>query len=425
MTTPEQRQAMDRARASWATLGDRLRTVTPSALGRAVLAVVVICALLASAVATWPTLLPFVIGALLGYAVLPIVDALDRVLPRSIAAVTALLAALAIVIAAVAVILPPLITSLVALVQGLPDGSRLQAALEEALAGLPEDARAVLVTIAISAVTAIRSGIDTTTGDLDGAIQVIFQAALGVVGAVLGLLVLPAWMLTVLSDKHVAREALDRRMAAWLREDAWAIVRLADRSAGVYLRGFVLLAIGVGLVTFLGLELSAAVGGPAFRSPLAVAALAGIVQLVPELGGVLGLLPALLLLTVDPQRAVVYVGIYVASRLLVGRLVGGRREHAIHLHPGLLIPGVVILGQFGPLWLLLSAPILSFGADLVRYLHGRLSDPPRPAGFLPGEPVTRGATSISRTAPVPVAYRRHRAGPPDLTSSPATAEVTR
>ena len=418
MTVPAQQPAIERSRAAWTAVGDRLRTVTPTALARAGLVVVVAGAILAGTLATWPTLLPFVVGGLLAYAVLPVVDALDRVLPRSIAAAAAMLGALAIVIGSLVVVIPPLTASLVELAGQLPAGERLEAAIQDALAGLPDQARDLVVPIVISAAQAIQGAVGGASGDLDGIVSTVFRAALGVVGAVLGLLVLPAWLLTVLSDKHVARRALDRRMPAWLRPDAWAVVHLADRSAGVYLRGFVLLAFAVGFGTWLGLELSTQMGGPTFRSPLALATLAGLVQLVPELGGVLGLLPALLIVAVDPERAVTYVAIYVAARLIAGRLLGGRRATRIHLHPGVLIPGVVVLGQFGPLWLLLSAPILSFLADLVRYLHGRLSEPPSPAGVLPGDPIPASARAAATPPPVPVVYRRHRPGPPDLSPSP-------
>jgi predicted PurR-regulated permease PerM len=419
MTAPEQRAAIARARASWSALADRLRTVTPATLGRTVLTVAVIGAIVAVSAATWPTLLPFAVGGLLAYAVLPLVDALDRVLPRSLAAIVAMLGALGVLVGALIVIIPPLTASLLELAGQLPVGDELEASIQAALASLPDQARDLVAPIVLSAVQAIRGGLDGATGDLDGIVATVFQAALGVVGAVLGLLVLPAWLLTVLSDRHVARNALDRRLPGWLRPDAWAVIRLADRSAGVYLRGFVLLAFAVGLATYVGLELSPQVGGPEFRSPLAIATLAGLVQLVPELGGVLGLLPALLIVAVDPSRAVVYVGIYVAARLLAGRLIG-RRATRVRVHPAILIPGVVVLGQLGPLWLLLSAPILSFAADVVRYVHGRLSEPPRPAGVLPGDPAptNRPASATAVGASVPVVYRRHRAGPPDLAPSP-------
>ena len=78
--------ARARARAAWADLGDRLATVTPAAVGRAVLGVAVIAAITLFAAGTWPALLPFAVGGLLAYAVLPVVDGLDRIMPRALAA---------------------------------------------------------------------------------------------------------------------------------------------------------------------------------------------------------------------------------------------------------------------------------------------------------------------------------------------------
>ena len=70
----------------------------------------------------------------------------------------------------------------------------------------------------------------------------------------------------------------------------------------------------------------------------------------------------------------------------------------------------VILTEFGWIWLFIAAPIVSIAVTTVRYIHGRLSDPPRPAGVLPWDPVpraTRAAAAGARgaTAHVPVVYR--------------------
>jgi hypothetical protein len=64
---------------------------------------------------------------------------------------------------------------------------------------------------------------------------------------------------------------------------------------------------------------------------------------------------------------------------------------------------VIALGQLGPLWLLLSAPIVAFLADAVRYVHGRLSEPPRPAGVLPRSR-SREAVSAPVRLPRPAPY---------------------
>ena len=102
------------------------------------------------------------------------------------------------------------------------------------------------------------------------------------------------------------------------------------------------------MLTWLGLTLSPQLGGPQFAGALALSTLAGLVQLVPELGPILGLLPAFLLLLVAPERAVTYLAAYIAARVIAGWLVGGRRVRSeVHVHPAILIPGVVVLGQIG------------------------------------------------------------------------------
>ena len=90
----------------------------------------------------------------------------------------------------------------------------------------------------------------------------------------------------------------------------------------------------------------------------------------------------------------------------------------IGVHPAILVPGVVLIGQFGILWLLLSAPIVAIVVDLVRYIHGRLSEPPRPAGVLPHEPMPVAAQAARTGGQVPSAYRPGQP-PPAITASSA------
>ena len=404
--------AAARAATEWATLRDRLRTTTPSAVGRAVLATVVLGIVAWAVAATWPAFLPFALGGLLAYAVLPVVDGLDRFLPRTIAAAVAMLAVLGTIAAVLVIVVPPLTNAVVELARALPPVDRLQVRIDELLAQLPDDARELVAPVVASLVLFGRNGLDALSGGLDEAVPAALQAALGVVGALLGLLVLPAWLLTVLGSKRRAVVAVDRRLAGWLRPDAWAIIRLLDRSAGTYLRGFVVTAAVVGFLVWLGLTLSPRVGGPTYPGALAVGVLAGAVQVIPEVGPILGFLPALLILAVDPNRALGYVVVYVAARWLGSTLVGTRfGDQRVAVHPAILVPGIIILSQFGLLWLFMSAPILSFLSDLVRYIHGRLSDPPRPAGVLPRELVPARAATATTTTPmtnlarIPVGYR--------------------
>jgi len=216
--------------------------------------------------------------------------------------------------------------------------------------------------------------------------------------------------------------AVDRELAPWLRRDLWAIVAIVDRAVGSYLRGYVLAAGLVGILTYLGLLAVTRLGGPAFQEPLALAVLAGATQVVPVVGPIAGALPALLILPISPERAGAYFVIYIAARVIGTTAVGARlRDRYQGVPPVILVPGVVVLGQFGLLWLLLSAPILTVAADIVRYLHGRLSEPPLPAGVLPrtADYGRRPAVAPARVPNVYRTMRRRSAG-----AAPAGATVS-
>jgi len=91
-------------------------------------------------------------------------------------------------------------------------------------------------------------------------------------------------------------------------------------------------------------------------------------------------------------------------------LFGQRLQRQIlDMHGALLVLVLVVLSSFGPLWVLLSAPVAAILRDLFRYAYGRLSDPPRPAGLLPGEPLPVPlGSSAGRNGRVPLVYRRRR-----------------
>ena len=74
-----------RARERWKRVGMAIRGVTPSDLAHFVLVVVGFAAVGWLIWNTWFALLPFEIGLVLAYMVLPAVNWLDRVMPRSLA----------------------------------------------------------------------------------------------------------------------------------------------------------------------------------------------------------------------------------------------------------------------------------------------------------------------------------------------------
>ena len=413
MAIDDQVTARNRARAEWARLRGRLATVTPGAVGRAGLTTAAALAVLAIAIGSWPAVLPFVVGGVIAYAVLPIVNRLDNIVPRPIAALLSVLAVLAAVVGVIAIVLPPLVTSFARLAATLPGNEEIDQALAEAQAWLggQQIGRDVLAPALASIVLSIRESMAGASGGLDDLAVDVARGLASALGAAIGLIILPTWMLTLLSDQRRGRLAVDRRLAPWLRQDFWAIVRILDRIASTYIRGFIVVALVVSGLTYAGVELVEAAGGPTFEQPLALAVFAGATQLIPEIGPFLGLLPVLLILPISPERSLAYLGVYLAARWIGSGMVGGRLlEGRLGVHPALLIPSIVILTQFGWIWLFIAAPVVSMAVTTVRYIHGRLSDPPRPAGVLPWDPVPRAARTAAGGAPgpasrVPAVYR--------------------
>lgn len=425
-TTPAGRAAQKAYAAErWAELRDRLASTTPQDLGRAALATLVVGATAAIAMATWPTLLPFVAGGLIAYLLLPVVNSLDQVMPRFAAAALAVFALLAGLAVVAVVVAPPLIKTFARLAVDIPTAAELETSIDrvrDQLSTLPEGSAAAVVPVVVAGATALHDVVATLPDRVDELAQAVLGAVLNTIGAVLGLIVLPTWMLGVMSEQRRARMAVDARLAPWLRSDLWAILAIVDRAVGTYLRGYVVTAGLVGLLTYLGLAGVTRLGGPVFQEPLALALMAGVTQLLPVVGPLLGFVPALLLLPFAPDRAATYALTYLAARVIGSSVLGSRlMNRRLGVHPAILVPAVVVLGQFGLFWLLLSAPIVSATADLIRYAHGRLSDPPIPAGVLPRTEGyrPRGAVVAAR---VPSVYR-HVARPQSAGPAGAAASA--
>ena len=298
------------------------------------------------------------------------------------------------------------------------------ARLQRQLGSLPEGSAAVLIPVVSTLAATVRDVFSGAAGGLDDIVRAGLAALLNAIGALLGLIVLPTWMLVLMTQQRRAKLAIDARITPGLRGDVWAAAAIVDRAAGSYLRGYVVAAFLVGILTYIGLIASSRLGGPQFQEPLALATLAGATQVVPIVGPILGAAPALLLLAIDPSRAATYFAVYLGARIIGASVLGSRlMERRLGVHPAILVPGVVMIGQFGILPLLLSAPIVAIAVDLVRYVHGRLSEPPLPAGVLPRTPEATPIANPVATAlrPGRSVYRAATSPPPLLAAAPSPA----
>lgn len=409
--------AVDRSRAEWRLLRARLSTITPQALGRGLIAVALVAAALWLSAATWPALLPFAVGGVLAYAVYPLVGMLDRFLPRVVAATLAILFGLAVIAAVVVVVIPPLVAVSLKILQGLPDSAeiaQLNAQIQAYLATLPDATRTLVQGVLDRLAAIAREGLG---GFLDGIAGLIVNGVLNIfdtIGFIVGLLLLPVWIVTVVRDGRSLRTAVGAQFSPGIRTDAMAFITIVHRAASTFLRVQLAAAAATGILIYVGLAMLEKIGLTTIPTGGAIATYAGFVQVIPQLGGILGLLPALLGMVTRTNEPIVwggYLAVYLVSTRLVSMVVGGRLGRDLNVRPSLALPAFAILSQLGLVWLLVSAPLLVVIRDSVVYARGRLGEPSRPAGLLPGQRVAT-RSSAAAGAPPPPLYRNATAGVP-------------
>ncbi|MCP4360338.1 MAG: AI-2E family transporter [Chloroflexi bacterium] len=416
---PETESAVAYSRQAWGQFSQRIKSITPSALARILLVMGGLSILVWLAKVTWPALAPFALGAAVAYVLLPVVNWLDRFLPRAVA-VLLTLAAVLLVIGVIIAQLAPIISEQINIIyQNIPD--------EEELAAIEADLLSRLDTLPgptrIAAENYLQGLVNSTNNNLDeyasNMVDITVSAVtslINTIGFVLGFLVIPAWLLDVLRDNDSGIQVADRALPGWLRPDFWAIVRIIDRPFRAFLQGQVVLAIAAGVGIFLGASVLEVVQDITYRYKLLAVLIVVFFQLIPIIGpivsGIILILLALLLGT--PQGALIVLLLHIGVQMLVNTFVAPSVERRfVNIHPALLVMVIVLLSEFGLIWIMFAAPITAVIRDLYRYVYGRVSDPPLPAGALPGEPmrILPHSTLFSPFVPaqkerVPLTYRR-------------------
>lgn len=376
----------------------RLRSITPAALARFFLVIAALAVIIRILQIASEALIPFYVGAALAYLLLPLVDLFDRWLPRWLAILMVYVLGIAPIILGLGAILPPLVReigNLPLLFPGIETVRALLAGLSERIAALPAETQQAVEDGLARLYQAFRNNF---TGLLQGLVNFLVARILdllGTIGFLIGFLIIPVWLFFVLRDREAARAAFTRMLPAWARTDVWAILRIIDRIFSSYIRGQLMLGLIIAVAVYAGLTFLEWVGVQGIHSKLLLAVIAGVFELVPYVGPVLGAVPAVVMgLLTSWESGLAIAALFLViqqleGNILVPRVVG----ESVKLHPAVVMVVLIALTPFGFLYLLLAAPLAATFRDVFLYLYGRLNEPPRPAGLLPGEPASERGLS--------------------------------
>ncbi len=210
---------------------------------------------------------------------------------------------------------------------------------------------------------------DTVQQALEGTVVAITYTA----SLVLAILIIPFWTFFLLKDYDQLRHsALNLFPTSW-RDDIIMVLRLLDRTLSSYLRGQLILGFIIGIISALALTILGV------RFSLLLGFIAGVFELIPNLGPILGAIPAVLVaLAQDPMLAL-WTAIFalavqqLENLFLTPRVLG----QSVQLHPAVVMVVLVIGSELGGIVGLFLAPVVTaLLRDLLKYAYYRLDDAP-------------------------------------------------
>jgi predicted PurR-regulated permease PerM len=210
---------------------------------------------------------------------------------------------------------------------------------------------------------------------------------------VLAYIVVPFWLFYVLKDRERGTRAFYSLFPAAWQGDVALMLHRANGVLGSYIRAQLLLSTVSGIVMAVGLTLFG------IKFSLILGVIAGIANLIPVLGPMIGGIPVLIVTAATrPGWTVLWVVLFMfitqnlKDYILVPRVQGD----AVNLHPAIILVLLVIAGHLAGFWgLLLAVPVAAVARDVFIHVYHRLGDDPPPAGThdAPPEPASTAADS--------------------------------
>lgn len=209
----------------------------------------------------------------------------------------------------------------------------------------------------------------------------LLNFASGFASTLLGLFVMLVLSFYLVKDSHVIVQYLENLVPLPYRTEIISLVNEINQVWRDFFRGQLLLVIVVGFVTWLGLF---TLGVP---NALLLGVLAGLLELIPNLGPILAAIPAVFIaflqgsthLGIAPEWfALIVLLMYaviqqIENTVLVPRIIGG----SVHLHPAVVLIGILAGATVaGILGIFLAAPVIASIRVISSYSYDKLVEPP-------------------------------------------------
>lgn len=216
----------------------------------------------------------------------------------------------------------------------------------------------------------IASGFDNLKDVLGSSIVKVINSSVRFVSRAINLVLIPVFSFYFLKDKAKYKAAIVKSLPKRYRRDIMGLGRDIDEVLGQYIRGQLIVCLFIGVATalallFIGVDFAIIIG-----------MFAGIFNIIPYLGPIIGLIPALIFAALEDPTKVIWVIAaitiiqQVESNFVTPKIVG----KSVGLHPTVVMVGVLIGGgYFGLVGMLLAVPTIATFRVLYRFVSEKIS----------------------------------------------------
>jgi predicted PurR-regulated permease PerM len=318
-------------------------------------------------------LLPFAVGLVLAYLLVPVVSWLEKFLPprnkwpgfkRVFSVVVVFILLIALIAGFAYVVVTAVIDASRTLVESAPyflgaSVLRVQQWIQGVIESLPVEIQQELTLEVLQGGVSLGRSIRDA---LSGAISSIP----GTFSMILGFAVLPFFLFYILKDSDKLKKGLASGLPASVAWHGRNVVTIIERVLGRYIKAQLMLGLIVGYFSFVGLLL--------LKVPysLALALLAGVTELIPTLGPWIGGAVAVVVaIAMAPDKAIWVAVLYLGIQLLENTLLVPKIQSAyLRIHPAVMITLLVFGAYIAGIWgLLLIGPLTATLVEIFKYIR--------------------------------------------------------
>lgn len=317
-------------------------------------------------------LLPFIVGLILAYLLLPGVLWIERHLPRRgrwmrFKRILIVILIYIIVLGVIALVgyltIPAVIRSITSLFDSLPQ------LVPSVIKRIQDFNTALQQRIPPEISQQVNSYLTSLLSTLGNALQSALFSSLsyipGTIGLILGFASLPLFLFYLIVDAEKLKEGFYSPLPPWMAEHTRNIISIIQQMLGRYIRAQLLMGLIIGAVDFTWLMILGIPFAPA------LAFLSGLMELVPVLGPWIGgAVGVIVTLATDPEKIVWVIALYVVVQLLEGNLLSPKVASSImHIHPALILILIILGAHFAGFWgIVLIVPVTATLVPLYKYL---------------------------------------------------------